>query len=86
MPTIRSDVPEKENAYLMIKDLDIVNELRESAAIRIASYQRRLENSYNKRVKPRTFQPGGLVLKRVFENTADPNARNSNPIGKGRIL
>ena len=42
------------------------------AAIRVASYQRRLANSYNKRVKPREFQPGDLVLRKVFENTADP--------------
>ena len=74
MATIRVNVPEQWNADLMIKDLDIDNELRESAAIRIASYQRQLENSYNKRVKPRTFQPGDLILRRVFKNTADPNA------------
>ena len=55
MPTIRADVPEQGNADLMVKDLDTVNELRESAAIRIASYQHRLENSYNKWIKPRTF-------------------------------
>ena len=58
----------------MVKDLDTVDELLESATIRIASYQRWLANSYNKRVKPRTFQPGNLVLRRVFENTVDPNA------------
>ena len=76
MSTIQSDVPEQENIDLMVKDLDTVDELRESAAIRIASYQCRLANFYNKRVKPQTFQPGNLVLRRVFENTADPNAGN----------
>ena len=44
MPTIQSDMPEQENAELVIKDLDTVDELRELAAVRIASYQRRLEN------------------------------------------
>ena len=72
MPTIRTGMPEQENAELVIKDMDTVDELRESAAVRIVSYQRRLENSYNKRVKPRMFQPGDLVLRKVFENTADP--------------
>ena len=38
MLTIRSDMPEQENAELVIKDLDTVDELRESAAIHIASY------------------------------------------------
>ena len=38
MPTFRTDILEQGNTYLMVKDLDILNELRESAAIRIASY------------------------------------------------
>ena len=72
MPTIRSDVPEQENAELVLKDLDTVDELRESAVVRIASYQRRLANSYNKQVKRRMFQLGDLVLRKEFENSTDP--------------
>ena len=72
MPTIQTDMPEQENAELVIKDLDTVDEMRESTVVRIASYQRRLANYYNKWVKPRMFQPGDLVLRKVFENTADP--------------
>ena len=71
MPTIWTNIPEQGNADLVIEDLDIVDELGESAAIRIVSYQCRLVSSYNKRVKPRTFQPRDLVLRKVFENTAD---------------
>ena len=70
----------------MVKDLDILDELRESATIRIASYHRRLANSYNKRVKPQTFQPGNLVLRRVFENIADPNAGKFQPNWEGPYL
>ena len=70
----------------MVKDLDTLDELRESAAVRIASYQHQLANSYNKRVKPRTFQPGNLVLRRVFENTADPNAGTFQPNWEGPYL
>ena len=86
MPTIRSDVPEQENAELVIKDLDMVDELRESAAVLIASYKRRLGNSYNKRVKPWMFQPGDLVLRKVFANTADPAAGNFQPNWEGPYL
>ena len=53
------------------------------AAIRVASYQRRLANSYNKRVKPRMFQPGDLVLRKVFENTADPMTGKFQPNWEG---
>ena len=86
MPTIRTDVLEQGNTDLMVKDLDTLHELQESAAIRIASYQHRLANSYNKRVKPRTFQRGNLVLRRVFENTANPNAEKFQPNWEGPYL
>ena len=79
MPTIQSDMPEQENTELVIKDLDTVDELGESAAVRIASYQCRLANSYNKRVKPRMFQPGDLILRKVFKNTTDPAVRKFQP-------
>ena len=86
MPTIWSDMPKQENAELVIKDLDMVDELRESAAVRIMSYQRHLANSYNKRVKPRMFQLGDLVLRKVFENTADPEDRKFQPNWEGPYL
>ena len=67
----------------MARELDASDELREAAAIRVASYQRRLETSYNKRVKPRVFQSGDLVLRKVFENTADPTAGKFQPNWEG---
>ena len=86
MPTIRTNIPEQGNADLVIKDLDIVDKLRESTAIRIASYQRRLARSYNKQVKPQTFQPVDLVLRKVFENIADPTAGKFQPNWEGPYL
>ena len=86
MPTIRTNTPKQGSIELMIKELDTVDELRESIAIRIASYQHRLERSYNKRVKPRAFQPGDLVLRRVFENTTDLTAGKFQPNWEGPYL
>ena len=86
MPTIRIGMPDEENAELVIKDLDTVDELRESATVRIASYQRCFANSYNKLVKPRMFQPGDLVLRKVFENTANPASGKFQPNWKGPYL
>ena len=79
MLTTWTGVLEQGNADLTIKDLDTVDELQESVAIRIASYQRRLTSSYNKRVKPRTFQPGDLV-------TADSIAGKFQPNWEGPYL
>ena len=55
LPTIRTATPGSENAESVVRELDASDELREAAAIRVASYQRRLANSYNKRVKPRAI-------------------------------
>ena len=74
MPTLRTDLPEQSNAETMIKDLDTIDELREATAVRIASYHNRLANLYNRPVKPHMFQPGNLVLRKVFKNTADLSA------------
>ena len=67
-------MPKSKNVESVVRELDASDELREAAAIRLASYQRCLANSYNKRVKPWVFQPGDLVLRKVFENTVDPTA------------
>ena len=72
MPTLRTSLPEQISTESIVKDLDTFDELRETAAVRIASYHRRLVNLYNRHVKPRVFQLGNLVLRKVFENTAGP--------------
>ena len=74
LPTVRTTASESANEESIVKELDTSDELREAAAIRLASYQHRLANSYNKMVRPRVFQSGDLVLRKVFENTTDPRA------------
>ena len=83
LPTIQTATLESENEGYVIRELDASDELREAAAIRVTSYQRRLENFDNKRVRPRVFQPGDLVLQRVFENTADPTVGKFQPNWEG---
>ena len=41
MPTIRTGLPQQENAELVIKDMNTVDELRESAVVRIATPPRK---------------------------------------------
>ena len=79
MPTLRTDFPKQPNAKTVIKDLDMANELLEAAVVRIASYNNRLANLNNRRMKPHMFQPGDLVLRKVFENTTDPSAEKFQP-------
>ena len=72
MPTLRIGIPEEANAEAVTKDLDMADELCEATVVRIASYQQRLENLYNRWVKRQTFQDGDVILRRVFENTTNP--------------
>ena len=71
MPMLRANMPEQSNTEFIIKELDTADKLRETTVVWVASYKRRLEILYNKRVKPRVFKPGNLVLRKVFENTVD---------------
>ena len=77
--TLQTNVPEQLGTESIVKDLDTADELRETTAVRIASYHRRLAKLYNRHVKPRVFQPGDLVLRKVFKNTADPAVRKFQP-------
>ena len=83
LPTVCTTASESANEESIVRELDTSDELREAAAIRPASYQHRLANSYKKRVRPRVFQPGDLVLQKVFENTVDPMAGKFQPNWEG---
>ena len=72
MPTFQTKIPEEANAEVITKDLEMADELCEATTMRIASNQQRVENLYNKQVKLRTFQDGDQLLRRVFENMANP--------------
>ena len=88
MPTLRTKILEEANTEAIAKELYMTDELREVAGIRIASYQQRMTNLYNMRVKQRVFRAGDLVLRRVFENKVDPttNKFQSNWEGSYMII
>ena len=56
------------------RSLDWADEVRESAFIRMADYQQRATAHYNRKARPRGFKIGMLVLRKVFENTAERGA------------
>ena len=86
MPTLRIEVPRMANTEAISKDLDMADELREAATIRIASYQPRMANLYNKHVKSRAFGVEDLVLRKVFENKADPEGSKFQPNWEGPYM
>ena len=51
--------------------MDWADEVRETASIRMADYQQRAAAHYNRKARPKSFKNGTLVLRKVFENTAE---------------
>ncbi|KAG7583777.1 Reverse transcriptase domain [Arabidopsis suecica] len=62
------------NNQRMLECLDDLEEKRNTALCRIENYQRAAAKYYNKKVHNRHFDVGDLVLRKVFENTAELNA------------
>ena len=59
------------NADLMMERLDWLEECREAATIRLAEYQQKLAQRYNRNVKGREFSAEELVLRKVVGNMRD---------------
>ena len=72
----RRFLPEREdlNSAMLLDELDLINERRDQALIRIQNYQHAAAKYYNSNVRHRRFKEGDLVLRKVFQNTAERNA------------
>ena len=69
-------LPEREelNNAMLLDDLDLVNERRDRALFRMQNYQHGAVKYYSSNVRNRRFNEGELVLRKVFQNTAERNA------------
>ncbi|KAM1643188.1 hypothetical protein ACFX2K_013023 [Malus domestica] len=59
---IQEGLTEKENAKLRLQELEALDERRLEAQQHLECYQARLSKAFNKKVRPRSFQTGDLVL------------------------
>ena len=64
---------EEENERQLRLNLDLLDEIREKAAQRIALYQEKMARYYNTKVKLRRFEVGDWVLRKVTQVTKDPS-------------
>jgi len=62
------------NNQLLMDSLDLIEERRDQALLRIQNYQQAMARHYNSKVRPRQFAVGDLVLRKVFEGTKEPGA------------
>jgi len=71
--TLRTDqFSVEENDLLLSTNLELVEERREMATVKVAHYQQRLKQGYDKGVKLRPLTPRDLVLRKVVEIARNP--------------
>ena len=60
-------------------NLDLVEKERETTILRNTKYKRHMTRYYNSRVKPQSFLPRDLVLKKVILSTKDSQEGKLGP-------
>ena len=84
LPTYRvASYDDQINEEALRVELDLVEEKRDEAYLRIAAFKQRVSQHFNRRVKPRSFQVGELVLKVVNQSTKNPNHGKLGPNWEG---
>ncbi|XP_065634993.1 uncharacterized protein LOC136069854 [Quercus suber] len=72
-PTLRTSLfSPASNDELLEASLDLIEERRESAMVRLAHYQQKLRQGYDANVKLRPLEPGNLVLRKVVGTAKNP--------------
>ena len=72
-PTMRTSAFTSDgNSELLKKNLNLIEERRESAMVQLAYYQHKLKQDYDMNVKLRPLAPRDLVLRKVLGNTKNP--------------
>jgi hypothetical protein len=84
LTTLRtSTYDDQQNEEQLRLNLDLINEVRETAETRIKRYQEKMTRHYNTKVKPRQFSTGDLVLRKVTLGTKDPSQGKLGPNWEG---
>ena len=68
---------------MLEKSLDLIEERRESAMVRLAYYQHKLKQCYDSNVRMRPLAIGDLVLRKVLGATKNPNWGKLGPNWEG---
>ena len=72
---LEQQISETEWAQSRYDQLSLLDERRLRAAYHVQAYQRKMTRAFRKRVKPRKFQKGDLVLKVLRRLISDPRGK-----------
>ncbi|GLT83158.1 hypothetical protein SLE2022_014650 [Rubroshorea leprosula] len=70
-----SGIKEEDLIQKRVDHLNLLDEKRLAALCHGQCYQRRMAVAYNKKVKPRVFHQGDLVLRKIMPNERDPRGK-----------
>ena len=73
----------EHNEEALRLNLDLLEEKREQVLKRMEDYHRKTTRYYVQRVKPRSYKPGDLVLKKLLTIRKDPSHGKMGPNWKG---
>uniref|UniRef100_A0A2N9F4Z3 Uncharacterized protein n=1 Tax=Fagus sylvatica TaxID=28930 RepID=A0A2N9F4Z3_FAGSY len=75
----------QKNEEQLRLNLDLIDEVRETAEARMKRYQEKMARHYNSRVKPRQLSIGDLVLRKVTLATRNPSEGKLGPNWEGTL-
>ena len=67
------------NEEVLCLNLDLLEEKREQALKRVKDYHRNTSRYYDRRVRPKSYKPGDLVLKKLLPTRKDPTHGKLGP-------
>ena len=77
---------EEHNDEALRLNLELLDEKREQVQRRTEEYQRKTARYYNQRVKPRSYMPGDLVLKKLLPTRKNPAHGKLGPNWEGPYI
>ena len=76
----------EHNDEALCLNLDLLDEKREQVLKRTEDYQRRTARYYNQKVKPRSYKPRDLVLKKLLPARKNPAHGKLGPNWEGPYI
>uniref|UniRef100_A0A2N9H0M9 Uncharacterized protein n=1 Tax=Fagus sylvatica TaxID=28930 RepID=A0A2N9H0M9_FAGSY len=84
MTTLRTSAyNDRQNEEQLRLNLNLIDEVRETAEARMKRYQEKMARHYNSKVKPRQLSIGDLVLRKVTLATRNPSEGKLGPNWEG---
>ena len=76
----------EHNGEALCLNLDLLDEKRDQVLKRTEDYQRKTTRYYNQKVKPSSYKPGDLILKKLLPARKDPTHGKLGPNWEGPYI